>query len=679
MNRKSFFFVTVFLSFSNFAFAQPKLACQNFQQLDTTDVPLEELMDVPVILGASEEAACANEAANIVTSISSEEILNSGSRDLIDVLHLLPGFTFGANTYNTVAMGMRGIQADEGGVSVFVDGIMLTENRFGTTPFGDHFPVTNIDHIEIIRGASSILNGNFAQLGVINIITKNAQQADGVQVTADYGHFERGEARKKITFNAGKVFDDLELSFSGKANESQRSDRIYTDAHSDSFDMANNSQLNSLYGNFSLKYKELQIRLLSDDYSTQARDGFADRIAAKNIYIENQFTTHAAKVDFEHSFSEHFKLDSSFNFSRQIPWERTRHYDDKKPSQVREKVVVDSYKLDTKVTWLSDGGSYLALGNSYQLDDYSHLVSDFKGQLPLFTDYSAYAEGLYKTDWVDFLAGVRFDAYSQFGTNIAPRFALTKQLNKFHYKLLYSHAFHAPTGANYQLNLEYNQDKKHDANKVRELEPELTYNYEVEVGYQFSNALEVIGNVFYTEIDKYFTYAFDEHLDDYYVNSKGMDVYGFETMVKYKTTQLGKFDFSYAFYQSAKNTSPQSFQATDSEGRVLYPNLNLGMPTHKATFNHTFNFTSDFSFNHNLVFFSDRFGYSGTELKHYDSDWFYNAYFRYQNMPIQGAEMGLGLYDVFNSRYQYVQQFNGSHPPLPAESRELMFRVSYKF
>jgi hypothetical protein len=76
---------------------------------------------------------------------------------------------------------------------------------------------------------------------------------------------------------------------------------------------------------------------------------------------------------------------------------------------------------------------------------------------------------------------------------------------------------------------------------------------------------------------------------------------------------------------------------------------------------------------------SDRLGYSGTELQHYKPEWIYNTYLRYQNMPIKGAEIGLGLYDVFNARYQYVQQFNGSHPPLPAEARELMLRVSYKF
>jgi hypothetical protein len=48
-------------------------------------------------------------------------------------------------------------------------------------------------------------------------------------------------------------------------------------------------------------------------------------------------------------------------------------------------------------------------------------------------------------------------------------------------------------------------------------------------------------------------------------------------------------------------------------------------------------------------------------------------------MPIQGTEIGLGLYDVFNARYQYVQQYNGSHPALPAEALELMLRLSYKF
>ncbi|MFI3216233.1 MAG: TonB-dependent receptor plug domain-containing protein, partial [Methylococcales bacterium] len=317
---------------TSIASAQQNLTCQGVPS-DVDNTSIEELMELPAFLSVSQQAACTNEAANIVTYIGQEQILTSGARDLVDVLQLVPGFFFGNDMANTVSAGVRGVSTNDGKMSVFIDGIMLTEREFGSNVFGGHYPIEQIDHIEIIRGSSSIMNGNFAQMGVINIISKNAKQIDGLAITTDYGRFERGEARKNINMAAGKVFDDLEVSFSGKANESQRSDRIYTDAHKSSFDMANNSQLDSLYGNLGLTYKELKLRLISDDYNIEARDGFSDVMMPKKRYITNEFSTQAAKLEFEHPFNANFKLNADANFSRQSPWERSRHYEDGTPTK----------------------------------------------------------------------------------------------------------------------------------------------------------------------------------------------------------------------------------------------------------------------------------------------------------------------------------------------------------
>ncbi len=678
MNR--LFLLLFLIGVTDRLIAQPsKLVCQDFKNMDMLDAPLEELMDIPFVTSASQQTACSNEAANIVNLISHEEILNRGARDLTDVLQLIPGFTPGMNVNGIVSMGMRGISADEGKMSVFVDGIMLTEQIFASTGIGGHFPIEQIDHIEVIRGSSSILNGNFAEMGVINIITKNAKKAEGLAVTTDYGRFQRGDARKNISVSAGKIFDDLEISFSGKANESQRSDRIYHDAHGNSFDMANNSQLDSLFGNLNFKYKELNLRLLSDEYNVESRDGVGDYMQGGSFDI-NSFTTRAAKLDFEHFFNANFKINSNFDFSRQTPWVSTTHFDDGSSTRLNHDVAhADHYKFNGKATWMANSGSYLAIGNSYQIDQGESAVKSNSVNVLTLTDYSAYVEGIYKTEWMDILTGGRFDYYNKFGTNFAPRVALTKQLDAFHYKLLYTHAFHAPTLGNYQLNVNYNQ-RNMSGRRVNNVIPERAYTYEIELGYAFSNSLEIVANVFYTQIDHIFTMAFDENWESYYSNAKVEATDGIEAAIKYKNSTLGLFDLNYAFYQSAKNMGGgSSYKATDANGTVIYPNMNLGFPTHKATLNHTFNFTPDFSFNHNLIFFSDRLGYSGSELTHYSPDWIYNAYFRYQNMPIKGAEVGLGLYDVFNARYQYVQQFNSTHPALPAEARELMLRLSYKF
>lgn len=153
MNRGVLFLSLICIA--NISIAQPnKLACKDFENIDTLDVPLEELMDVPVVTSASHQAACTNEAANIISSISGEEILDRGARDLTDVLQLIPGFTLGNDMSNILSVGIRGMATNDGKMSVFVDGIMLTERVYGSNVFGGHFPIEQIDRIEIIRGSS---------------------------------------------------------------------------------------------------------------------------------------------------------------------------------------------------------------------------------------------------------------------------------------------------------------------------------------------------------------------------------------------------------------------------------------------------------------------------------------------------------------------------------------------
>jgi len=666
------------LLMANSSFASNKLACEEFSDPEgnVENFQLEELMEVPVIMSASQQAECLKSAASIVSTISGEELLNMGARDLIDALELIPGFNFGGIIFNTVGLGVRGVQADEGKLSVLLDGIILTEQRFGTTSFGSHFPVENIDRIEIIRGPGSILHGNFAELGVINIITKKGSQLDGGKVSGSYGRFEHGESSKNTVITLGKQWDDLEASFYGKFNESHRSDRIYHDAKGNSFDMSENNQLNSLLGNIQVRYKGLKLQFLIDEYTVDSRDFFADTISPPETFTRTRFATYASKLSYQHLFNDNFKIDTGFDFSHQTPWQRTA-INSGKDDDLQEKVSVDHYKFDTKATYSSELGHYLVIGNSFQFQDYQHHESSFNGELPLFGNYSAYAEAVYKTEWVNILGGLRFDWYSEYESNISPRIALTKKIDKFHYKVLYSQAFHAPTGGNYQLNAEYNQN--HAANnQIKQLVPEKTYSYELELGYQFQRNLGLTVNFFYNQIDHFFEYTFDKNLDDFYLNSDRLSTWGTEAMLSYQHGNWGQLKINYGFYQAIEDTS-KAFKAVDSNDNIVHERMNISLPTHKVSVNHNVPITQSLSFNHTLIFSSDRYGYSGNTLIHHDPSWIYNTYFRYKNVLVKGLEAGLGLYDVFNAQYEYVQLINGGHPALPGNTRELRLKLSYEF
>jgi len=645
---------------------------QNIEDLDLMD-----LMEIPVFLSASQQAECTKTAASVVSTISGEELLNMGARDLIDALELVPGMNFGVNVSNTVGLGIRGIDADTGKLSVTIDGIIMTEQRFGTTVYGSHFPVEQIDRIEIIRGPGSILHGNFAELGVINIITKKGKQIDGITASGSYGHFSRGEARKNAVLTAGKAWDDFDVSFYGKYNYAHRSDRIYTDAHGDTFDMADNNQLESLLGSFKLRYKNLNFQFLADEYNVNSRDYFADQITPPEWYSRNSFSTYATTLSYFHEFNDNFKLDTGFDFSRQTPWERSRQNIDGQDSALKEKVSVDHYEFDLKATYSHDQGHYLVIGNSYQFENYQHDVSNYTGELPLFGNYTLYTEAVYKTPWVNILGGLRFDAYSEYDTNWSPRIALTKQLGKVHYKALYSQAFHAPTGGNYQLIEEYNQNNTL-GNYVEQIVPEKTHTYEVELGYAFMRNLNVSVNMFYSQINNYFLYTFDENFDDFYINLDEIATWGAETSLNYQHRQWGRFKFNYSFYRTASDPTGAN-QAHDSDGNIIHSDINLGFPAHKLSINHHLQITDSFSFNHTIIFSSDRYAYRGADLIHHKPTAVYNTYFRYQDAMLEGLEVGLGIYDLFNAQFQYAQYYNGSHPALPGNTREFNLKLTYSF
>lgn len=650
-------------------------SCELINQDDIMQLDLSDLSKVPVFLSANQKATCAKQAAGIVTVITGDEIRNMGARDLIDVLSLVPGFNFGVDVSNVVGLGIRGIQAHEGKVAVFVDGVNMNEHRFGTTQFGNHFPVEQIDRIEIIRGPGSIVHGNFAEMGVINIISKTAKQIDGVKISGNYGRFSRGEARKNLEVVAGKQWGDFEVSFSGKRGEAHRSDGIYQDSVGDSFDMADSNELDAMMVNLGLKYKDFSARFLIDQYNVNSRDGFAKTMSLPDRYVVNKFNTYAANLNYQHVFSPNIKLDTSAEFSRQNPWERTRKHLDGRAAVLREKVYVDYYKLNAKVTYATEKGDYLVIGTSYSADKFDLKFGTPNISLPTFSDYTAYAEANYGFPWVNVLAGVRFDSYNEFGTNLAPRVALTKDFGLFHFKALYSHAFRIPTGGNFQKNVEFNLNKA-PGDRINQVEPERTRTAEIELGFHPFDNLDLTVNLFHIASDDIILFQVDQNNDDFYINADGQNTQGVELGVRYKD-DWGYLGLDYSFYESTKNTADK-YKILTADGRI-HSNMNVGFPAHKVTLNSNVDLTGHLSLNQTLTYISDRYGYRGDGLVRHDSSWVYNFYWRYRNLFTKGLDLGLGVYDLFNEQQVYVQPYHGGHPALPGRGREVMFKISYQF
>ena len=162
-------------------------------QTDLTELSLEALMDIEVT-SVSKRPQRLFESAAAVFVITGEDIRRSGARSIPEALRLAPGISVAQIDANKWAITSRGFN------SRFSDKLLvLMDGRINYSPstsgvFWDvqHYPLEDIDRIEVIRGPGGTLWGDNAVNGVINIITKDARDTEGGYITAGGGSEERG-------------------------------------------------------------------------------------------------------------------------------------------------------------------------------------------------------------------------------------------------------------------------------------------------------------------------------------------------------------------------------------------------------------------------------------------------------------------------------------------------------
>lgn len=129
----------------------------------------------------------AKQSPDVVTVVTADEIQRMGLRSLEDVLKRTVGFW--TNTSRTEdVISSRGIDADgNNGYLIMIDGHRLNSVNY-RGPGNQHVmpALAQVERVEIVRGPSSALWGDAAARGVINVITKGRDGADGSWLTGDY-------------------------------------------------------------------------------------------------------------------------------------------------------------------------------------------------------------------------------------------------------------------------------------------------------------------------------------------------------------------------------------------------------------------------------------------------------------------------------------------------------------
>lgn len=174
---------------------------------ELAELSLEQLMDVPVEVGARHAAPLQDTAASVFV-LNEPEIRRSGLRSVGELLRLVPGLIIAQDVPGAYGFSSRLGEYEFSGMLVLIDGQRLYTTLLRREYFqAIDLPVGAIQRIEVVRGPGGARWGDKASQGVINIVTKKAADAAGLRVTGLLGSEEHLQGTFRYGASAGEATD----------------------------------------------------------------------------------------------------------------------------------------------------------------------------------------------------------------------------------------------------------------------------------------------------------------------------------------------------------------------------------------------------------------------------------------------------------------------------------------
>lgn len=351
-------------------------------------------MEVPVVVTASRKEQPITEAPAAVTVVTAEDIRQSGYLTIPDVLRSVSGVHVMTLSARDQQVGIRGINAPfNNKVLVLIDGRSVYLDINGNVLWS-LFPIgmEEIERIEVIKSPISTLYGANAFSGVVNIITKTAQQLEGTEVHLTGGSREtyvgsliHAGALNKLRYKLSAGFDRTdEWGTSDRAGDVVRL-------------------------NLSLGYQ------IGPEHSIALSGGTTHTDDTKAFLTE---TVGSAKVagDFDY-----LQLNYRFEQFKVRAYLKTEDFDGLLLRQ-RDQTEWDSASYDVDAQYAFDAGTShsLLVGADFRLNKIqknTHIPDDHSQEL-----WAAFIEDEFRiTDTLRLIAGVRYDHHPLVEDHFSPR------------------------------------------------------------------------------------------------------------------------------------------------------------------------------------------------------------------------------------------------------------------
>jgi vitamin B12 transporter len=454
------------------------------------------------------------------TTINEEEIERAGSSSLTDLLQRQPGIEI----YNSGGQGkvsslhIRGSESDH--VVVLIDGLRVNQVTSGLTAF-ENIPLSQIEKIEIVRGASSSLYGAGAIGGVIQIFTKKGVSGFKPYAAIGYGRYDTKTAQAGI--RAGNDSTNYAINISSLSTDGFSAYKTNNPIFSDK-DGYNNLSLSG-----SLNHKFNQDNSIGLNFiKSNGNNKYDNRFETNFVNNKNKMDTQVIGINFSNKVTNEWQSDLKIGQS-------IYKYNDHNGAE-----WTPNNSKQNQLSWLNNIS--LPIGSLQLLYDFNReTINKSLGYEKSERNNSGYMVGyLLNKDNHNFQLNYRADdnsAYGKFNTgNVGYGYHLNNQWN---ISAIYGTAFRAPNFMDLYYRSSYGPYNNPN------LKPEESNNIEASLRYQ-------------KDVDKFSATIFQNKIDNFIQNGssgpQNTEKAKFEGITLNSSTFIDHFQlFGNVTFQSAKN------------------------------------------------------------------------------------------------------------------------------
>lgn len=659
-----------------------------------SDTTLDDLLNLEItVASGAENKLTTRQSPSVVAVLTREDIEATGASNLLQLLRFVPGFDYTTAESGINGFQVRGNYASEGKLLVNYNGVPANEASFGAPSFSGFFNLDIIERIEIIRGPGSALYGGAAELGVVNVITKDMRGKGMVGVSTNRTNESAGYFTSSLSAGIGSESpDDFDANvYLGFAEENTGEGPYY------GYDgtLFQKSENYFLRDNHFIIINAAVSDLTVDLHYHRDRQNFPlaiyDRVSDNGNYdyINDvgriTYSSLFGQVQYRYQLFEHTILTAKLQYGDYDSAQSIEPYTVLYPEWYYDVPVdriaaefsfnerpfgSDDFSIDAGYGFFKDGVEFSEQQIQILLDEFGLA----QNRVVATTDYDThyfYLQSLLKLGNFTLTGGFRTEDNEIYGNVTVPRFAVTYVNGPFHTKIMASKAYKAPTPGTLGLSFE------------GELEPEEAEVFELEVGYRVTENSFAQVNIFDNTLEDVIVYD-----DDDVLFSNGGTVHTRGTEIEYRVQDdWGFAAINYSRYWIEENTVADYQAFSVSADNLTFPPIDklFGSPQTMITLYAKLKFNERLSLNPSAVYLGERYSIryidnaANVETR-LPSEVIANLHLQYDDLFIEGFSGSIGAYNLSDSDNTvangYIADETG-HAPGLGRRLDIKFKFVY--